>query len=367
MDNTVFKNERYETFEYELLSLQNNKYAHKADITNYVQSCNLKLNFDNEIIGNISLLINDNADIDYLSEFIKIWYNITGSGLSYRIPLGVFTLTAPQKDSDGKTVHRNVKGQDLLKVLDDDKTTVASSFPSGTNVVDAIETILDGVGSWVQYSIEPSTETLSEDMTYELGRSKLYIINGLLNAINYYPLWCTGNGVFKAVKWTSTLTVTWEFINNDESLYNENLSSYIDYASMYNKVIVVTNELEADTAPITSILTFEDEGLEAHPYSYTNIGRYVTKIFRSEAVSQSYADARAKRELYKMLEINEAVNFKHAFITSRENDGLPYQGDCYRFKNTLLNIDSYFKIQSMSYNLGVGKLIDSTVRRFTNV
>lgn len=369
MDNTVFKNSRYEEFEYELLSLQNGVYSHKADITNYVKSGQIKIDFTRNIIGSASFEIieNDNIDINYLSDFIQVWYNITGSGLSYRIPLGVYSLITPDRSSDGILINRKISAYDLLYILEQDKTTTASSYPSGTNVIDAIESLLDSVGSWVKYKIEPNDETLSEDMTYQLGRSKLYIINGLLNAINYYPLWCTGNGVFKSIPWTNIQNVTWNFYDDNESLYQKGVNASFDYSDIYNKVIVVTNETTADTAPLTSTLTFEDLGLAEHPFSYTNIGYYKTKVFNSEAVSQAYVDDRAERELLKMLEINESINYKHAFVTSRESDGIPYQGDCYKFRNSLLNLDNTYKIQSMDYKLKVGSMITSTIRRVAYV
>jgi hypothetical protein len=372
MDSTVFKNSRYETFEYELLSLQGTIYSHKEDITKYVRNGSIDIDFSKNIIGGASFEINENVtnltDINYLSDLVKIWYNISGSGLSYRIPLGVFSLTAPQKITDGKTVHRKIKAFDLLYRLDQDKTTVATNYPSGTNVIATVKAILDSVGTWVQYNIEDSSETLSEDMTYQLGRSKLYIINGLLKTINYYPIWASGNGIFRAIPWTETQTTTWDFFDNNESLYTKDISKTLDYSNTYNKVIVITNETTADTAPLTSVLTFEDLGIENDiPFSYTNIGYYKTKVFNSEAVSQSYVDLRARRELLKMLEIEESVPFNHAFITSRENDGLPYQGDCYNFKNTLLEINATYKLENMKYKLTIGGLVNSTIRRVTNV
>lgn len=377
MDNTVFKNSRYEEFEYELLSLQGSTYAHKYDITKYVKDASISIDFTKDIIGKASFTIKDDItddltgeplEIDYLSDLIKVWYNINGSDLSYRIPLGVYSLTMPEKQSDGRLIHIKVSALDLLYILDQDKTTIAYSFPSGTDVVSAVEIILDSVGSWVNYNIEPSSETLSEDMTFTLGKSKLYIINSLLNTINYYPLWSSGNGVFRAIPWSEIQNITWNFYDDTESLYEKGISTKLDYSKTYNKIIVVTNETTADTAPLTSTLTFEDLGIENDvPFSYTNIGYYKTYVLNSEAVSQDYVDLIARRELMKMLEVEESIPIAHAFVTSRETDGLPYQGDCYNFKNTLLDVDATYKIESMSYTLGVGNLVKSNIRRVMNV
>src|SRR4030042_3233349 len=113
-------------------------------------------------------------------------------------------------------------------------------------------------------------------MTYEIGRSKLFVINGLLNAVNYYPLFCSGSGTYMTKPWTNVENITWEFLDDENSIYSKELSQELDYSDLYNKVILVANQTESDTEPLVSILTMEDVDLSDHPFSYTNIGRYVT-------------------------------------------------------------------------------------------
>ena len=79
-------------------------------------------------------------------------------------------------------------------------------------------------------------------------------------------------------------------------------------------------------------------------------------------MSQSYVNLRAIRELRKMLEIEEAINYRHAFVTSRLNDGIPWQGDSYRFKNTKMEIDKTYKIVSQSYDLKAGVSVNTMIK-----
>jgi hypothetical protein len=327
--STIFDNGGQEYFTYELLTLSGGIYKHSQWISNYIESANIDIDFDRSIISSAKFHLKDISDINYLSDLIKPWYNFVANGTTYPIPLGHYMLLSPQKQSDGNLVSRNIDGYDLLKALDQDKTIVSKSFASGVNVVETIKGLLDDVGTWVNYNIEPSDETLSEDVSYELGKSTLYIINSLLNMINYYPLWVNGNGIYKGVPWTATPNIAHEFIDNNLSLYEEDVNLDVDYSEIYNRVVIINNQLEENTEPLYKVWTMEDEGLATHPFSYTNIGRYVTKIFESEATSQSYVDLRARRELRKMLEIEESVNYKHAFVTSRLDDGIPWQGDAY--------------------------------------
>lgn len=361
--NTIFENGGQEYFKYELLTLQNGIYGHSDWIENYVEGGSINIDFDRNIISGAKFNIKHLEDINYLTDLIKPWYCFVTGGTIYQIPLGHYMLLSPSKDTDGKIVTRSIDGYDLLKALDQYCPITSQSFASGTNVVTAIEDLLDSVGTWVKYKIEPSTEVLPTDVSYVVGKSTLFIINSLLNMINYYPLWVNGNGIFKGIPWTSTPNIVHEFIDNESSLYEENVSLSVDYSDIYNRVIILNNQLEQSTEPLYKDWSMEDEGLSAHPFSYTNIGRYVTKIFQSEATTQSYVDSRARRELRKMLEIEESVNYKHAFVTNRLDDGIPWQGDAYRFKNTDLDVDYTYKILRQNYQLKTGVTVNSTIKR----
>jgi hypothetical protein len=359
-----FTKNRFEKFEFELLSLNNERYENAGWVTDYVirDSASITMDFSRDIIGSANFNIRNNTDINYLSDLIRPWYVINDT---YRFPLGTYMLSSPRKKSDAKLITRPIQGYDLLLALEQDKMINSYTIEAGTNVIEAIETLLYIVGAnlWVNADITPSDEVLATDVSYELGKSKLFIINSLLNMINYYPLWADGNGVFRSIPWTNEPNKTYEFIDDNLSIYAPGIELVLDYTNMYNRVVILNNQLIENTAPLYKIWTFEDENLENHPLSYSSLGRYITKIFQSEAVSQDYVDLRARRELLKMLEIEESVNYNHMFISARENDGLPWQGDCYRFKNTKLDVDSIYKLESMTYNLKTGGLVNSRIKR----
>jgi len=361
--SNIFDNGGLETFKFSLLTLQDGIYKHSQFITDYVETANIKIDFEQNIITGADFEIKHLSEINYLKDLIKPWYCLTVNGFTYEIPLGNYMLLSPTKNLNTGEISRSISGYDLLMALEQDKTLVSQTFSEGTNVVSAIESLLSSVGTWVIYNIEPSNETLSEDVSYELGRSKLFIINSLLNMINYYPLWVTGNGVFKGIPWSPTPNIAHIFQDNNRSLYEDDIDLDVDYSDGYNIVKIIVNQLQEDTEPLEATLSMEDEGLQNHPFSYTSIGRYVTKIFQSEAVSQDYVDLRARRELRKMLELEEAINYKHAYVTPRLNDGIPWQGDAYRFKNTNLGLDYIYKIIKQSYKLETGVSVKSIIRR----
>lgn len=363
--NDIFDDSRTEYFEYERLSLDSNgEYIHHDYLENVVDiGGNVTMNFDRDIIGSITLNINDSAEFNYLSDVIRPWYCTTYKDVNYKFPLGTYFLFSPKRQSDGNYVERPVYGYDMLYALEQDKITASITYEAGEIVTDLIEDLLDSVGSWVKYNIPASSETLVEDSSYEIGKSKLFLINSLLNKINYYPLWSSGLGVFRSIPWSEVYNISWTFKDNNKSLYAPGILQSLDYSTVYNRVIVYARQLTADTEPLYKVLTFEDIDMDDYPLSYTSIGRYITKLFNSEATSQSYVDLRAERELRKMTEIEESISYKHAFISGRFGDGLPYQGDAFKFKNTLMALDYDYKVESMKITLNTGKLVDTTIRR----
>lgn len=360
MDNTIFTGNRIESFKFEKLILSGTNYVSGGYITDDVEDASITIDFDRDIIGSAKFTINNDLSINYLADRIKIYYSLGG----YYFPLGVYMPVSPLQHLQNTDVVRKVQAYDLLKALEDDKVTTSFSLDATDVVTDEIKTILDSVGTWVQYNIEPSTEILPENKTYEIGTSKLFIINSLLNMINYYPLFCTGNGIYSAIPWSDSKNVTWDFQDNNLSLYESDLTRDIDYSNAYNKVLIIANQL-ASSENLYKAWTMEEEGISTHPFSYTNIARYVTKVFYSEATSQDYVDLRARREIRKMLEISETLDYPHAFVTARENDGLPYQGDHYKFKNTELDVYETYKIIRQDWTLDVGQSIVSKIRRVT--
>ena len=363
--NDIFDNSRNEYFEYEKLSLDDNgEYVHSEYLDEKVHpGGDININFDRDIIGSINLNLVDNSGMNFISDLIRPWYCVNYNDEIYKFPLGTYFLFSPKKQSDGNFVECPAYGYDMLYALEQDKINASVTYDAGDTVTDIIYDILDNVGSWVKYNIPESTETLAEDASYEIGRSKLFVINSLLNKINYYPLWSSGLGVYCSIPWSDVYNVNWDFIDNENNLYVPGVLNGLNYMTVCNKVIIIARQLTADTEPLYKVLTFEDIDLEDHPISYTSIGRYITKVFYSEATSQSYVDLRAERELRKMLEIEKSVTFKHAFVSGRFGDGIPHQGDCYYFENELLEIGHYYKIENMKMFLDTGKLVNSTIRR----
>lgn len=356
-----FYNNRLETFEYELLKLDNGIYK-TAGLLDLVKrnSGVVSMDFTRDVIGDLKLELIDDSSIDYITDLIRPWFIINGN----RYPMGTYFLNKPIDSVTDRAISHSVEGTDILEALEQDKVDSSYVAYKGDNVITLVKALIASVGSWVRYEIQDNAATLSEDMSYEIGRSKLFIINGLLNTINYYPLWSNGYGVLKTIAWKEDPQITWTFRDDEYSLYKGDFKRTKNYIDIYNKVILVANQAEADTEPLVSVKTMEDVGLSAHPLSYTNINRYITRKFDSEASTQGYLDLRAKRELYKMLEAQEDIEFVHAFVTRRA-DGLPNQGDAYAFYNK--TNQGVYLLKKQVFNLKPGGLVGTTMQQIREV
>lgn len=352
---------RVETFEYELLKLNDGIYK-TAGLLDLVKrnSGVVTMDFTRDVVGELKVDLIDDSSIDYVSDLIRPWFIVNGN----RYPMGTYFLNKPVDDVSDRVTSHSVTGTDILEALEQDKVDTSYVAYKGDNVIALVKALIASVGSWVKYEIQDNAATLSEDMSYEIGRSKLFIINGLLNTINYYPLWSNGYGVLKTIAWKEDPQITWTLRDDEYSLYKGDFKRTKNYIDIYNKVILVANQAEEDTEPLVSVLTMEDAGLSAHPLSYTNINRYIARKFDSEASTQDYLDLRAKRELYKMLEVQEDIEFTHAFVTRRA-DGLPNQGDAYAFYNK--TNQGVYLLKKQAFNLKPGGLVNATMQQIRQV
>lgn len=356
-----FYHNRLVTFEYELLKLDNGVYK-TAGLLDLVKrnSGVVTMDFTRDVIGDLKLELIDDSSIDYVSDLIRPWFIVNGN----RYPMGTYFLNKPVDNVSARAISHSVEGTDILEALEQDKVDSSYVAYKGDNIITLVKALIESVGSWVKYEIQDNSATLSEDMSYEIGRSKLFIINGLLNTINYYPLWSNGYGVLRTIAWTEDPQITWSFRDDFLSLYKADFKRTKNYINIYNKVVLVANQAEADTEPLVSILTMEEAGLSSHPLSYTNILRYITEKFDSEASTQDYLDLRAKRELYKMLEVQEDIEFDHAFVTLR-GDGLPNQGDAYAFYNK--TNQGVYLLKKQVFNLKSGGLVNTIMQQIREV
>ena len=109
-------------------------------------------------------------------------------------PLGVFLPTSPSRlQTESGAVSYAVEGYDQAVVLRDDRLTSALTIPAGTGYLEAAYGQLQAAGVFRLVS-DASDRALTGDIQFEIGARRLDIVNALLTAINFRPVWFDAYG-----------------------------------------------------------------------------------------------------------------------------------------------------------------------------
>jgi hypothetical protein len=169
-------------FRYELLN-QNNSYLGTIDSISGSVAFN---SLADNIKRTVRFEIKENIfkDVDYLNDRIRPI--IILDDIEYE--MGVFLIPSPTRIKRDGGVYREIEGYDVTQIILEDKITDRYFIKKGTNYVNAITQIVNSANIH-QLLMPNSSATLTRDREFEIGTSKLRIINELLQEINYTSLW----------------------------------------------------------------------------------------------------------------------------------------------------------------------------------
>lgn len=288
-------------------------------------------------------------NIDYMNDRIKPVVVIDGE----EYPLGIFLISSPSRNIDANSVTRYLTCYSKLKILDNDKVTSRYYVPAGANVVNQVITLIGNE----PYNITSSNSTTSKDHEWEVGTSKLDIINDLLDVINYVSLIPGNDGSFISYpyKTPSERTHTIEYIEGEDSIIVSTMTEDFDFFDVPNVFIRYTNDVDIDppiiaTYPIQSgseTITIDGRQPNVSAEAVSDIADQDTLYAKCKK------DAYNARSVYSHLEFSTAINPKHGYL------------DC-----ILVNVGdiNYKYIEtSWSFNLKCGDLMKHTCRRVVDL
>lgn len=305
--------------------------------------------------GSINLRYDGESDIDWGSDRVKIWYREHTSDLS--IPMGVFLISRPKTDHDDETnvSDAQVAIIDKLAVLDQDMADGSFSLPKGTNVTRAVKDLILSAGE-TRMSITDSTRTMSAGRVWEAGTSKLRIINDLLDSINYWALWCDGEGFYRTSPYIEPdkRPIAFEFNYGSTSIHLPQWTKEQDWFEVPNKVVLVTHG-DDETPAIIGVDTNTDP---VSPYSYQARGRWIVHTETGvEATDQATINAMATRRLRELSSKVTNLEVTHAVANLWPNDRVRFRTPIYSGTAT---------VSSYSIDLTPGSLVDATWREVDN-
>jgi hypothetical protein len=275
-------------------------------------------------------------EVDWLNVRIRPWATIQRAGggdpSPIEVPLGVYLCAAPVEEWTSEGRAWTVELTDKLSILDQD---IASSAPVwspgggvahsgmsafgvevGSNIVEIVLYLIHQTGELTP-AIEPSTAVTAAPMVWDIGATRLKIVNDLLDAGNFFSLWVDGMGQYQVTPYVypTQRTPIYEsllpFSVSETSLMTPEWTRDRDIYSIPNRYVVI-GQGDGTTEALVAEAVNDDP---LSPFSVTSRGRAITVVETGvEAVDQAALDAIAARRLSAATSRTTSITVKHAFL-----------------------------------------------------
>jgi hypothetical protein len=305
------------------------------------------------------IIVPETTEINYLSDRIQPFMEIKmpdGNWIDF--PLGVFILSTPTRHDEVNGVYREIEAYDGLVILDEDKFTSRYNIPDGTKYTKAVEDILKSAGI-TKFNIEEKDSTLSSDIEFKIGTSKLEAVNKLLSSINYTPIWVDARGYFTAYQYVSPAdrAEDYEYMDDELSVIYTEMEEELDLYGVPNVWVVTQSNPEK-----TPLVSKKTNSSEDSPTSTVNLGRNIVDFREVNDISdQATLNSYVERIAFEASQVFGKLKFKTALMPFHE------YSDVYRVKYDALKIDYKFSETAWKMSLKAGGEMEHEVRRVVNI
>lgn len=262
--------------------------------------------------------------INFLSDRLRIIANINDT----EYPCGVFCVTSEDKPKRGGAKFTGIEAYSLLYLAQQSRIEERLYFAAGELYTDIIAELLIASGI-TDYSITTSTLALATDREdWEIGTSRLEIINQLLKEISYNSTYMNNAGSIICEPYTAPVISNVDFIYNadEHSIIGPDYTITNDFHGKSNVFKVFCNNPEL---PAPLVATSENS-LASSPFSTENIGRrlHIERIdnVASQAALQQVADTLRMKSMVSSEEVTyeTAINPEHSVfnVVALNNDTL---------------------------------------------
>lgn len=286
-----------------------------------------------------------------MSDRVKIY--MTLNAVDYA--LGVFLLCSPSRNIDEiGFVSREVDCYSTLQILLDECITERYTIAAGTNVVNEVIRL---IGPYA-YSITASIKVLLTAKTYEIGTSKLVIINELLAIINYTSLYTDVNGTYKATPYVLPQDRTDYVVIEDNlvGLIKTEMTEELDLFNVPNVFVRYTNDINVNP-PLSYTWTNSNTNSIT---STVNRGRSIVNAEAVEATSYDDLVAITKKYADEANSVYSHLNFEMAIKST-----LDFYLPCLWIKANDIN-DKYIAY-NIEFTCGVGEQMKIKARKVVDL
>lgn len=337
------------SYRYELLD-KNDMY--QRELTTVLE-CTINYDAESDLKVSANINMGDDADVDYANDRIRVVCIVQCGGERREYPLWTFLLSSPARESDGTVAERDIEAYSKLQIYTDDKVESRHIVTRGTNIVNEVIRLLGGK----TYRIPDSALTLVTDREWEIGTSKLEIINDLLETINYTSLRVTADGYFETEPYVlpTDRPVDYAYIDDGVCLLGRSITDDIDLFSVPNVFVRYVDNPDAE--PLRSVY------INDNPYSPSSTvarGRRITSCEEVKDVAdQATLDELTRRAASTASQIYSNVTF----VTG----AMPIHGDTniIRLRHGLL--DGKYEEVAWELPCAAGEVMTHTVRKVVQV
>ena len=318
MDKRLLIGHRRERFRYELL----NKREELLGELTTVSGGDLEFSLFTQIRSGGRVNIVEHEEIDYLSDRIRIFYELWDGSQWLSAPMGIYLPASPRRKTEGVLVEREVDVYDKTVILVQARVDNSWIVPSGSKITDAVEECVRWAeGDKANISITESDQTLLHDMIWPPGTPIIQVINDLLSSIDYFPIWADENGAFRAEPYIrpGDRSPVWEFTEGEESVHLKTIDQNIDFFNVPNVVILVSSGIGEEEEPLISKVYNTDPN---SPFSIPRRGRMIVDFREEEAASQEVLDAKVERIMQESLQIIDTIEIQHPWLPIGINDAI---------------------------------------------
>lgn len=279
----------------------------------------------------VTAKMHDDTQINFLSDRLLITLIVRIRKMKFEFPMGIYLFNSPSCDRDGRTQSlvtdtRNVALYSKLKIYQDDKIMSDYELAAGTNILSKILSLL----GTSKCKFPTSTRVLQTNKSYQIGTSKLEIINDLLDTLGWNSLSVDGEGYFYSSKYVEPPNRSIDFTYTDESNQQimPNFTDEFDLSGIYN---VFTGYCTINN--VCYNYSFINSN-ESSPTSTINLGRNICADAREFSECTSYQDL--QRKVRSWAAENTTKYHKCTFTTFIN----PLHGylNCILFKNAKVNM-----------------------------
>lgn len=248
----------------------------------------------------------DLLNMDTIDRKITPWMCLMmPNGKEAKWALGKFIIY-PSAESNNDINMIDISGYDLGKVALDDKSVSRVFVDSSDLYTTAISSILANI--YVRTDVIESEDTKSFPQEWEIGTSKLEVINNLLKGINYDPLYFDEYGVAICHPHIDVVDreIDFQYFADEQSIILDGVTYTSDKFDIPNKWVRYTENPEAPYL----ISTFVNDSPDS-PFSTVNRGRtIVDTAIVDDISSQSVLDAYVARVASEAMLTTERIEFR---------------------------------------------------------